>query len=470
MARAQISVRSCPSTAPEELWFGEAAQRDGNLNFTFYLRPQDLKAGCGYGKLRMFPSCSPESVGGSGGPFGSKGPTSPVGLWQVREEGQTFDYWPIEGTWAKFVYQVPKPFDSGVNCLYDTINFINENDANSKCDYQLSMDDATFESDCIRPLPPTEAPTASPTVQPTAAPTPAPTAAPTNTPAPTSTPITIPTAAPTVFVEQPCCQQLPDADRYTFNYTAGFCISRGGQWAPGCPSPALTGFGSAEAQCKSVGLELCTLEEAFSSAVGPAGCPGLDTSRDNFWTSTPCSTPGGGLSVQGYFVMQGDGSRYDCALPSYTEGKVMCCSNFCPPAEDSLKCCAEIEGSPWPLDREVGVCSSSRISGISEDSSCNNDVTWAEANSKCRSVGAMMCTTENAFVGAETGCNTEDLNIWTGEPCTTFVPGSDVPVPGYYQIRGSGEGPPYCNPDLEQPNGLRCCADACPLAASTPTP
>merc|ERR1740121_1849179 len=117
------------------------------------------------GKMRNLPQPQPWLMW-SGGPFGSAGPVTPVGAWQVNEFDGAFKTFPITNSWAKFSYTVPAPFDSGNNCMWDTINFVNDNDAGSKCDYTFAMDDATSESDCIRQLPPTAAPTASPSMMP----------------------------------------------------------------------------------------------------------------------------------------------------------------------------------------------------------------------------------------------------------------------------------------------------------------
>jgi hypothetical protein len=452
----QIDERSCPAAG--SLWFGEAAQRGTEVNFTFFLRPDHINHGCGWGKLRIFPSCSSSSIGGSGGPFGSAGPVTPVGAWQVNEFDGAFKTFPITNSWAKFSYTVPAPFDSGNNCMWDTINFINDNDAGSKCDYTFAMDDATFESDCIRQLPPTAAPTASPSMMPTTSPTSAPTEPPTEA-VPTEPPNTFPPPSPIV---ETCCQELTDLDRYTQNYTAGYCASRAGAWAPGCPSPAVTGHGSAVAQCASQGMELCSLDQSFTTVPTEGGCPG--SSKDTFWTDTPCETPSGVFKAEGFYTVAGDGSRYDCAVPSLTTAKVQCCVPFCAPTEDSALCCDEIEEGSWVLDRTKGVCSTSRVDG---KESCATEVTWDQANTLCRAAGAYMCTGSNAVVGKDTGCNLEEYNVWTGEECVDELTG-DM---GYLTIRGNGNpATKMCTTNTSIPLGLRCCADACPLAISASTP
>lgn len=263
-----------------------------------------------------------------------------------------------------------------------------------------------------------------------------PTSALPTTPAPTMTPTTIPastTAAPTIPAEQPCnsrvaacgkaglCSGEGEYDGSALHavrccadtWKSGF-VQAGGcaAWTSSLMCESAHNFSSAQGLCLAAGARLCTQTELEENCAAGTGC-GFD--KHTVWSATEAAS---------------------CNAHA----------NQPPPSPNTVPSALPCSALPGFLFRQgnIDVCGGSP--------SCVSVTTHAAAQAHCTSIGARLCTEPEvqAKTTQGTGCNFDQLPIWTNTLCPD----------GALRTVGKGGGAPSClaltsNTDV----AVRCCAD-----------
>ena len=232
-------------------------------------------------------------------------------------------------------------------------------------------------------------------------------------------------------------------------------------------------FSTAVAVCERSGARLCTFDELQAGSMRGGGCK-----AQQVWSSTPC---GISQTVRSFFTSNsGGGKAHTCAPVENYSAPIGCCADRVPagalsgpldsagyaadpydPSEGlgavlspgkSLRTCTELGWRGARNGRPSKRCASSQVNGSTPElATCyKKSVSFGAAVEVCASMGARLCTLDEAFNGATDvqGCGMNRQYFWVNAPCAS----------GHRVARGlDGAGNACWHPAALKK--VRCCAD-----------